>query len=95
MIKIANSPVVVTLLSQRFDKASRVACICRRHAIADSFPQILATLAAAAGTEEIVVELVVAGRIRAVKYCSFMSVSIANRTDQKEQETYVMYPSDQ
>lgn len=67
MVEISNSPVVVTLFSQRLDQASGVASISRGHAIADLLPQILPTLATAAGAKQVVVELVVAGSVGTIK----------------------------
>lgn len=74
VVEVLSSMVVVGLVSQSFHQTGRVAGVGRRLAITDVLPCQLTTLTAAAAPEQVVVKLVVAGRIRAIKNggrCSF------------------------
>lgn len=67
VVQISYRPVVVALLPKRFDEAGVVARICSSHAVADLLPENLATLTATAGSEKVVIQLVVAGRVSTVE----------------------------
>ena len=67
MIQISHSPVVVTFRLERLDQASRIALIGACHAIADLLPQILSSLATTAGSEQIVIELVIASGVGTIE----------------------------
>ena len=66
-VQVLSGPVVVALFSQGLDKAGGVAGVSGCHAVADLLPHILSALAAAAGAEEVVVDFVVACRLRAIE----------------------------
>jgi hypothetical protein len=76
MVQIACRKVVVTLLAEALDKTCRVAGVGVCHAVADLLPFPRSTLAAAARSEEVVVQFVVTGGVRTVEDghgCSFQT----------------------
>jgi hypothetical protein len=68
VVEVLSSIVVAVLLTQGRDQTCRVASVGRGLAIADLSPQVLAALTAAATEEEVVVDLVVGGRLGAVEH---------------------------
>lgn len=68
MVQIQGSIVVAILLAQSGDKTGRVARVGSRLAVANLAPQILAALSTAAAEEEVVIDFVVGGGLRAVKH---------------------------
>ena len=68
VVQLLSSCVVMTLFPQVFDQTCRIARVRRRLAVADLLPEVLPTLAATTAPEEVVVHLVIARRIRTIKY---------------------------
>lgn len=80
MIQLLGCLVIVTPLAQILDQAGRVAGVGRSLTVAYLLPEILTTLSATTASEEIIVELVVARCICAVKnsgcWASIVSIII-------------------
>jgi hypothetical protein len=68
VIQILCSVVVVVLLAEGGNKTGRVAGVGRSLTVADLAPKILPALAAAAAEEQVVVDLIVGSRVRAVEH---------------------------
>lgn len=68
VVEVLGSVVVAVLLAQGSDEAGGIASVGRGLAVADLSPEKLASLAAAAAEEEVVVDLVVCGRVGAVEH---------------------------
>lgn len=67
VIKVLSGGVVASLVSHGGDQTSRVAGVGTGLTVTDLAPQILPALAAAATEVQIVVDLVISGRARAVE----------------------------